>query len=49
MKEDIQTIVWIGEAATFITTAAIAWFVWRISKRASREKKRRSEAKKTGG
>jgi hypothetical protein len=32
-KEHTQTIVWIVEATTFITTIAVVLLVWRISKR----------------
>ena len=38
-KEQTQTIVWIVEAVTFITTIAIVGFVWRISKRDVKNKK----------
>jgi hypothetical protein len=33
-KEHVQIIVWIVEAATFLTAALIARVVWRVSKRA---------------
>jgi hypothetical protein len=46
-REHVQTMVWLGEFVTFVTAAAIAVFVWRISKRDSRNKKsKRDEAKK---
>ncbi len=32
-KEHVQTLVWIIEAVTLLTTALIAWVVWRVSKR----------------
>ena len=38
-KESVQIIVWALEAVTFITAGWIAWFVWRISKRDSNNKK----------
>ncbi len=38
-KEQTQTIVWIVEAASFATIIAAFWFVWRISTRASNNKK----------
>lgn len=38
-KEHVQTIVRVVELATFVTAVAIAWVVWRISKRASKNKK----------
>lgn len=34
-----QTIVWVVEGVTFFTAAVIAWVVWRVSKRASNNKK----------
>lgn len=37
-KEHTQTIVWIVEAVTFVTTIAIVILVWRISKRDRKEK-----------
>ena len=42
-REHVQTIVWIVEAATFVTIAAAFWFVWRISKRAKENRKSRQE------
>jgi len=39
VKENLQTIVGALEIVTFATTMAIAWFVWRISKRDSENKK----------
>ena len=42
-KEHVQAIVWIVEAATFVTIAAAFWFVWRISKRAKENRRRRQE------
>ena len=38
-REHVQTIVWVMEAVTFVTIAAIFWFVWRISKRARENRK----------
>lgn len=35
--EKVQTIVWIIEIVTFIATALIAFAVWRIGKRASKQ------------
>jgi hypothetical protein len=37
-RENVQTIVWVIEFATFISTMAIGWFVWRIIKRDSKNK-----------
>jgi heme/copper-type cytochrome/quinol oxidase subunit 2 len=37
-KEHTQAIVWIVEAATFVTTIAIVLIVWRISKRDKKER-----------
>jgi len=39
VKENVQTLVWVLEAVTFATAFGIAWFVWRVSKRASKNKK----------
>jgi len=38
-KEHVQSIVWGLEIVVFVTVMAIAWFVWRISKRAKESKK----------
>lgn len=38
-RESIQTVVWAVEFATFIVILAAVWFVWRISKKASEDKK----------
>jgi len=38
-KEHVQSIVWVLEIVVFVTVMAIAWFVWRISKRAKEKKK----------
>lgn len=42
-REHVQTIVWVMEAVTFVTIAAIFWFVWRISKRAKENRKPKQE------
>jgi heme/copper-type cytochrome/quinol oxidase subunit 2 len=42
-REHVQTIVWIIEAVTFVTIAAVFWFVWRISMRAKENRKSRQE------
>ncbi|OIR05553.1 hypothetical protein GALL_122960 [mine drainage metagenome] len=42
-REHVQTIVWVTEVVTFVTIAAIFWFVWRISKRAKENRKSRQE------
>lgn len=42
-REYVQTIVWVLEAVTFVTIAAIFWFVWRISMRAKENRKPRQE------
>ena len=39
MKEHLQAIVWVLSIATLATAFAIAWFVWRVSKRDSENKK----------
>ena len=38
-REGIQTVVWAVEFATFIVILAAVWFVWRISKKASENRK----------
>lgn len=38
-REHVQAVVWLGEFVSFVTAVAIAVFVWRISKRASKNKK----------
>lgn len=43
MKENIPMIVGVLEVVTFITAMAIAWFVWRISTRASKNKKSKQD------
>lgn len=40
-KEHVQTIVWIIEGVTFLSTALIAWLVWRAANR--RKKPDRAE------
>ncbi len=42
-REHVQTTVWIIEAVTFVTIAAVFWFVWRISMRAKENRKSRQE------
>ncbi len=42
-REHVQTFVWVMEAVTFVTIAAIFWFVWRISKRAKENVKSKQE------
>jgi heme/copper-type cytochrome/quinol oxidase subunit 2 len=38
-RENVQTIVWVFEFVTFVTAMAIVWFVWRMIKRDSKNKK----------
>ncbi len=38
-RENVQMIVRVVEFVTFVTAMAIAWYVWRISKRAIKNKK----------
>jgi len=38
-REHVQTVVWLGEFISFATAVVIAVVVWRISKRASKNKK----------
>ena len=45
-REHVQTIVWIVEAATFVTTISIVLCVWRISKRDRKIKDRSREIDK---
>ena len=42
-REHVQTIVWILEAVTVVTIAAVFWFVWRISMRAKENRKPEQE------
>jgi hypothetical protein len=42
-REHVQAIVWLGEFVSFVTALAIAVFVWRISKRASKNKKSKQD------
>ncbi len=39
MKEHIQLISWTIESSTFIVAAVIVGLIWRVSKRASENKK----------
>jgi heme/copper-type cytochrome/quinol oxidase subunit 2 len=38
-REHVQAVVWLGEFISFVTAVVIAVFVWRISKRDSKNKK----------
>ena len=38
-REHVQTVVWLGEFISFLTAVVIGVFVWRISKRDSKNKK----------
>jgi heme/copper-type cytochrome/quinol oxidase subunit 2 len=38
-KENVQSLVWILEVVVLIVILVVAWFVWRISKRAAEHKK----------
>jgi integral membrane sensor domain MASE1 len=38
-RENVQTIVWVFEFVTFVTAMAIVWFVLRMIKRDSENKK----------
>lgn len=42
-REQVQTFVWVLEAATFIMIVAIFWFVWRLSQRAKADRRSRQE------
>lgn len=42
-REHVQTVVWLGEFASLFTAFAIAVFVWRISKRDSKNKKSKKD------
>ena len=37
-KEDVQAIAWTIEFLAIFTAAAIAWFIWRLSKRDQKNK-----------
>jgi hypothetical protein len=43
-REHVQAIVWAGEFISLVTAVAIAVFVWRISKRDSKNKKSKQDA-----
>lgn len=38
-REQVQTIVWAVEFVSLVTAMAIVWFIWRIGKRDSENKK----------
>ena len=42
-REHVQTIVWIVEVVTFVTIAAVFWFVWRLSARAKQNRKSKQD------
>jgi hypothetical protein len=42
-REHVQSIVWIFELVRFVTIIAIAWFVWRITKRDYKNKKSKQD------
>lgn len=46
-RENVQTIVRLVELVSFVTFMAIAWYVWRISKRAIKNKKSKQVISKT--
>jgi putative Ca2+/H+ antiporter (TMEM165/GDT1 family) len=45
-REHVQAWVWFGEFISFFTALVIAVFVWRISKRASKNKKTKGDDSK---
>lgn len=45
-REHVQTLVRIVESVTFITVVLIAGFVWRVSKRDSRNRKSKQDDNK---
>lgn len=46
-REHVQTIVWIMEAATFISALVIVWFLWRVIKRDQAKIKAKRESQST--
>ena|GEM_PF-1401308 len=42
-REQVQTIVWAVEFVSFVTAMAIVWFIWRIGKRDSENKKSKQD------
>lgn len=42
-REHVQTVVWLGEFLAFGTAVVIAGFVWYISTRDSKNKKRKQD------
>jgi uncharacterized membrane-anchored protein YhcB (DUF1043 family) len=46
-KENVQDLVWLVEAATFITTVIIVAVVWRVSRRDIERKKRQQQLRQS--
>lgn len=42
-REQVQSIVWVVEFITIVIFIAIAWLVWRISKRDYKNKKSKQD------
>jgi len=42
-REQVQSIVWVVEFTTIVIFIAIAWLVWRISKRDYKNKKSKQD------
>ena len=43
MKGNVQPFIWALEFATFIAAIVVVWYVWSISKRASKRRKLQQE------
>ena len=43
MKENVQPFIWALEFVTFIVAIVVVWYVWSISKRASKRRKLQQE------
>ena len=39
VKENVQPFIWALEFVTFIVAIVVVWYVWSISKRASKRRK----------
>lgn len=47
-REHIQTIVWAVEFVSFVTAMGIVWFIWRIGKRDSENRKAKRDRSDDG-
>lgn len=48
MKENVQPFIWVLEFATFIAAIVVVWYVWSISKRASKRRQLQQEDVQAG-